>query len=254
MDFKTGLVFGGGGGKGAYQAGVWKALEEMGVCGRIGGVSGASVGALNGAMFCAGDLQSAVKAWSCIDEGMILSRQGSHDSSWFSNEGIKDMIRTYINLTALKNSKTVFYAVASNIKKRPLLPDAITARYFKTSDYSETDIEKILLASAAIPVVFPDIVIDGSTYVDGGLKDNVPIIPLYDAGFRKILIVSLGGTFKLPAIKFHGAQFLVISLDESWLRSLGGTLDFTARDAGIRMERGYEDCMGMADVIYDFML
>ena len=52
-----GLVLEGGGAKGAYQIGAWKALKEAGV--RIRAVAGTSVGALNGALICMGDLEQA---------------------------------------------------------------------------------------------------------------------------------------------------------------------------------------------------
>lgn len=52
-----GLVLEGGGAKGAYQIGAWKALREAGV--KIRGVAGTSVGALNGALICMGDMDRA---------------------------------------------------------------------------------------------------------------------------------------------------------------------------------------------------
>ena len=46
-----GLVLSGGGAKGAYEVGVWQALEEAGVASNITAISGTSVGALNAALF-----------------------------------------------------------------------------------------------------------------------------------------------------------------------------------------------------------
>lgn len=48
-----GLVLSGGGAKGAYQAGVWKALVEGGVAEKVAVISGTSVGAINAAAFAA---------------------------------------------------------------------------------------------------------------------------------------------------------------------------------------------------------
>ena len=48
-----GIVLEGGGARGAYQIGVWKALKEAGV--KIKGIAGTSVGALNGALMCMDD-------------------------------------------------------------------------------------------------------------------------------------------------------------------------------------------------------
>lgn len=64
MDNNFGLVFAGGGGKGAWQLGVWKALEEAGI--RRKAVSGTSVGALNAALYAQGDYDKAIDAWMSI--------------------------------------------------------------------------------------------------------------------------------------------------------------------------------------------
>ena len=60
-----GLVLEGGGAKGAWQIGAWKALKEAGV--KIRGVAGTSVGALNGALICMGDLERAENLWKNIE-------------------------------------------------------------------------------------------------------------------------------------------------------------------------------------------
>lgn len=65
-DFRYGIVFSGGGGKGAYQIGVWKYLHELGIDQKIHGVSGASVGALNSLLFLQGDYQKAEELWADI--------------------------------------------------------------------------------------------------------------------------------------------------------------------------------------------
>ena len=58
------LVLSGGGAKGAYQIGVWKALDEYHVSERISVVSGTSVGSLNAALFAAGDYEAARNLWN----------------------------------------------------------------------------------------------------------------------------------------------------------------------------------------------
>ena len=65
-----GLVLEGGGAKGAYQIGAWKALRELGV--KIKGVAGTSVGALNGAMIVQNDFDTAYEVWHNISFGKIL--------------------------------------------------------------------------------------------------------------------------------------------------------------------------------------
>ena len=49
-----GLILAGGGAKGAYQIGAWKAMRELNI--EFEAIAGASVGAINGAMIAQGDL------------------------------------------------------------------------------------------------------------------------------------------------------------------------------------------------------
>ena len=57
-----GLVLDGGGARGAYQIGAWKALSEAGV--KVNAVAGTSVGALNGYAYMTNKLEQAKKMWS----------------------------------------------------------------------------------------------------------------------------------------------------------------------------------------------
>ena len=65
-----GIVLEGGGARGAYQIGAWKALKEAGI--RIKGISGASVGALNGALMCMDDLEKAEHIWENISYSKVM--------------------------------------------------------------------------------------------------------------------------------------------------------------------------------------
>ena len=58
-----GLVLSGGGAKGAYEVGVWKALEDYGISDKITVISGTSVGALNAALFACSDSGEAETLW-----------------------------------------------------------------------------------------------------------------------------------------------------------------------------------------------
>ena len=60
---KLGLAFGGGGGRGSYQLGVWHALIETGLDKRVKAISGTSVGAFNAALFVQVKYDVAVKIW-----------------------------------------------------------------------------------------------------------------------------------------------------------------------------------------------
>ena len=70
LEKEYGIVLEGGGAKGAYPIGAWKALRESGV--KIKGISGTSVGALNGALMCMGDLELAEKVWSNLTYSQVM--------------------------------------------------------------------------------------------------------------------------------------------------------------------------------------
>ena len=77
---KTALVLGGGGSRGAYEIGVWKALEELGV--PIDIVTGTSVGAINGALVVQGNLKAAERLWKELETDMVFDVQGDDALSY----------------------------------------------------------------------------------------------------------------------------------------------------------------------------
>ena len=69
-----GLVLAGGGTKGAYQVGVWKALKELEI--NVKAIVGASIGALNGALFLQDDLDATAKLYEQIKINSIMKVEG----------------------------------------------------------------------------------------------------------------------------------------------------------------------------------
>ena len=69
---KIGLVLAGGGARGAYQIGVWKALIELGIDKYINAVSGTSIGDLNAVMFMEGQYELAEQFWLNVTKEQIL--------------------------------------------------------------------------------------------------------------------------------------------------------------------------------------
>ena len=57
------LVFSGGGAKGAYEIGVWKAMNELGLSQMVKEISCTSIGALNALLFLHGDWEKAQGLW-----------------------------------------------------------------------------------------------------------------------------------------------------------------------------------------------
>ena len=283
MNGSIGLVFGGGGGKGAYQIGVWQALQEAKLEVHIGAVAGTSVGALNGALFCMGDLPRAKQIWSTIAPGQILTPQTGEirstplkkygEDGWFSDEGLRRLIDTAVRPLLLCRQPRPFYVTASRLSSHPLFYDYVKAHSEKNLFYSIASalairlfrfqttpvyfqvhcqppgrIPQILLASSAIPLVFPEVVIDGNAYIDGGIEDNVPVLPLYRAGMRKFVVVTMDARPRIP--RFPNAQIVQVNLAEKGaLQSLEGTFDFTPESAVRHMEAGYRDTVARLEEI-----
>ena len=91
-----GLVFDGGGARGAYQIGAWKALKEAGV--KINAVAGTSVGALNGALVCMGDVDTAEDIWRKMTFSTVMDVDDAWMERLFRGETtIKEFLNEIIN-------------------------------------------------------------------------------------------------------------------------------------------------------------
>lgn len=264
----TGLVLCGGGGRGAYQVGVWQALRERGLDRYIVGVSGASVGALNAALFACGDLPLAEKIWTSLKRGdiadpaetagrvinSVLNFLGSEDRTVtidpdklskggiFSLEGLVNVIAQNGVNDCVSGSSTPCFACCHNTSGN--YPE-----YFDLSAYPADKITQYLTASCALPAVFPAVEIDGVQYRDGGISDNTPVKPLYDIGIRRF-IVSYLGSEGADLSGFPGAEFLeIFPSDEIFLGKrennviAPGTLDFDGENAAVRIELGRRETL-----------
>jgi|GEM_PF-4591971 len=101
---RIGLVFSGGGGKGAYEIGVWNVLSAYNISPYICAVSGTSVGALNAALFANGNLKQAQDAWANISKDLLLKPipKEVFESTWSSICELFEALHS-ISLDALKS-------------------------------------------------------------------------------------------------------------------------------------------------------
>lgn len=263
---KLGLVFAGGGGRGAYQIGVWKALRETGLDNYITSVSGTSVGGLNAALFLQNDLDKAQSVWDSISMRKILtpkfdSNQGFSRLSLFERDGLKKIIDENLDMGCFDNSEYNCWMTCLNEDKHPsqseyeevyALPDGTKGvrkyvdgprEYFNMKFYDDEQRKQILLATSAMQFIFPKEGIDGQKFGDGGADflggDNVPVKPVYEIDkCSPILIVHLRNMGKLvDRDKFPNAALFEIFPKED----LGGTFSFTAEEARGKIRQGYED-------------
>ena len=98
---KIGLVLGGGGGKGAYQIGVFKALKEFKIDKYINYLSGTSIGSLNALLFLNGDLENAINVWGNVNKEVALTKKSFKDmllkKSLYSRQGFIDLAEKNVN-------------------------------------------------------------------------------------------------------------------------------------------------------------
>lgn len=231
----VGLVFAGGGGKGAYQIGIWRALRKLRLEQQIIAVSGTSVGALNAALYLKGNLKLAEQLWLGISNRSLLIPAVSAEDAFFSNAGLQQLLNAALSQPD-RPSPPLCYAACKRLKDGLL-------RYFELRHIIHSDYRRqILLASSALPGVFPPISVDGELYVDGGANgDNVPVYPLVENGISDIIVIHLSAKDQASAPQFPSADIIDVFPSEDLGGFLSGTIDFSPEGSRRRMELGYQD-------------
>lgn len=241
------LALCGGGGKGAYQIGVWKALSDNNYTEKISAVSGVSVGALNAVLFALGDFEKSEEIWYHINRKTLLSRNWD-DGVWCSRQGLKDIMYS-LPISNLRTSIPVFINIR-NTDKHEVESVAI-------NNLPVDEITDILLASSAMPFIYDSVKINNTTYIDGGWTPagNVPIDILYKEGHRNIIISSLDSNFNIYHIcdnrvsnrtidvtnQYPDAKFIILQPLEDLGSLFRGTLNFSKKGIIDRMIDGYKD-------------
>lgn len=192
---KTAFVLSGGGVLGAVQVGQLQALLEAGIVPDV--LVGASVGALNAAAIASDPTLSGVArlrdVWiglrgedlfpgSRMQRAWHFVRKGDH---LYSNDGIKALTQ-------------LIPASSFEHMARPLSVVAANLRTGKEHWFESGPITPALLASTALPSIFPPVLVDGEYYVDGGVVNNVPISRAVAHGARRIFVLTCGTSQQSP--------------------------------------------------------
>lgn len=209
---RMGLVLSGGGAKGAYQAGVFQAMAELGLCGRVEAVSGCSIGALNALLFTSGDPELWRRLWeesdfSGITGGTVTpGRMEELTARAAGAGGLEDYLRGewMLPLEGLEELTRQTADPEKLAAGRPRISvcayqlEAEQPRYFWLEGRPFPDAVKLAAASSAIPVAFPPVEFEGNHYCDGGMAppycgrkngDKIPLAPLADPGLDLDLIL-----------------------------------------------------------------
>ena len=203
MEKRVAVVLSGGGAKGAYEIGVWKALRKLKINYDI--VTGTSVGALNGAFMVQGDYKQAQKMWENINFDMIFKDGFQGNVNTF--DGVKKLIsmygkgvlkggldvskleetiNTYINPTKFYRSRIKYGLVTVNLST--LKPIRLVKE-----NIPESLLKDYLMASATCFPAFKTKQIENQYYVDGGYSDNLPISLAVELGATEVIAVDIGG-------------------------------------------------------------
>lgn len=97
VERRIGLVLSGGGAKGAYEIGVWKALKRLGVISEIDGIFGTSVGALNAVLLDCRSVEAAEEIWNSLPGKHVFGCWGLDNSiTTKPQQNLKDKVRDYV--------------------------------------------------------------------------------------------------------------------------------------------------------------
>lgn len=248
---KRALVLCGGGSRGAYEIGAWRALTELGV--RFQGVYGTSIGALNAALVARGDVEAASQLWQNIRLSQIMTVEDEDDFAierMVSNKRdvipflvenarhlrmditpLENLVRAECDEPAIRRSGLELGVMTFRVPQMQGVP--VRLRDLKPGELGEW-----IIASASCFPIFPARHIGGQRYIDGGYYDNLPIDMALADGADEVIAVELRPE---PVHPEYGRM--------PWLKtirprhSLGGFLDFAPELMRRSLRLGYQDAM-----------
>lgn len=193
---KTAFVFAGGGSFGAIQVGMLRGLVAYGL--RPDFVVGSSVGAINSAYF-AGDPTAAGVArleniWTGLKRRDVFPVTLGHIAGFFSRtaslvdpNGLRQLIERHLSYRELDKAVIPVHIVATEL---------MSGASVLLSSGSAVD---AILASCAIPAVFPPILVDQRYLIDGAIASNTPIMTAVDLGATRLIVLPTGYACALAA-------------------------------------------------------
>lgn len=203
---KYSLVLEGGGARGAYQVGAIRALNELGY--EFDTIVGTSIGALNAAFICQGDIDKLEKLWNTLSfqdlmdinnelgESLVNMQLNSQviiqaykkvkkaiKDKGIDTKLIREILEKNIDEEKIRNSNTRFGLVTFCIS------DMTPKRLF-IEDIPKGKLVDYLLATSNLPV-FKRQRIDEKSFLDGGAYDNCSVEMLYGAGYKDIVAIRI---------------------------------------------------------------
>jgi len=187
----TAFVLSGGASLGAVQAGMLRALYERDVAPDL--IVGSSVGALNGGFIATRPAtpetaRQLADVWRGISRGNVfpldpltgfLGFFGGRDHL-VSDGRLRKLVGEHLGLRTLEQSPVPFHVVVTEL---------LSGRELSLSS---GDAVGAVMASAAIPGVFPPVERDGRLLIDGGVANNTPIAAALELGAERVYVLPTG--------------------------------------------------------------
>jgi len=207
------FVFSGGANLGAIQAGMLLALRDAGIAPDL--VVGSSVGALNASVVADYGLERGAdilaETWAGISRDDVFPG-GILSQAWclvrtrmnlFPNDRLSELICNWLNVDCFKELRMPLGVLATElISHRGVL-------------FNCGPLRPALMASTAIPGIYPPIEIDGVEYIDGGFTANVPLSAALQMGARSIVVLDVGGSCTPTRRPRHIADMLLAVIQAS---------------------------------------
>ncbi len=164
--YSVGIALSGGGVRGFAHLGVLKALNEKGIYPEV--IAGTSAGALAGIFYADG--YSPEESFEIFYHNSLFhfTQVAIPNKGLLSMEKVSKILKKTIRANTFDELKIPLYVATANLN------DGVI-EYF----HQGSIIDKVI-ASACIPVLFKPQIIDGKTFVDGGVFDNLPLEPIKD--------------------------------------------------------------------------
>ena len=248
---KRAVVLSGGGTKGAYELGVWKALKELNIDYQI--VTGTSIGSINGALMCIGDLEDTEKMWRSLtmsdfmnenhETGRNIKRffanmfsleessKNNDSSGAVDNSPFKDFIEKIIDEEKIRTSPVDYGLVT--VRSHDRKPFMLTK-----SEIPEGLLKDYIIASSSVYPVFSMHKINGELYIDGMYHDNLPIDLAVAMGAGELIVVDLHQEPQHP--NYAGRPYVTYITPSE---NLGGILEFDPTRISKNIDMGYRDAM-----------
>ncbi|HWP80099.1 MAG TPA: patatin-like phospholipase family protein [Candidatus Acidoferrum sp.] len=248
---KRALALAGGGPRGSYEIGAWKALRELGYTFDI--VTGTSIGAINGVLIVQDDIETAHRLWEQVtaDKVMVHGLSLNFDMSYYIEN--RDSILPFFKRAILNKGvditplKEMFdhYINEDKFFRSPIDFGLMTARFpsltpvsVRKSDVAPGYLPKWVLASASCFPAFPLCEVDGAYYIDGGYVNHLPVDLAFKMGAEEVVAIELRACAAQHA--FFGNP-LVTFVEPS--RPLGSYLSFDTPIIANNLLLGYNDVM-----------